>query len=95
MTSVTLSTPNIDGTYYPFQNLKVFVNGTQFGTQTNGYVTGNNSYTFSGNPVMIPSGGTATVSVYEDIQSGAVAGDQRHFWRMAKRWHAVSCCELG
>lgn len=71
LTSVTLSTPNVDGTYYPFQNMKVFVNGTQFGTYTQGYVAGNQQYTFSGNPVSIALGGTATVDVYEDIQSGA------------------------
>ena len=72
MTSVTLATPNVSGGYYPFQNMKVFVNGTQFGSYTAGYVTGNNSYTFSGNPVAITAGGTAVVDVYEDVQSGAI-----------------------
>jgi hypothetical protein len=72
MTSVTLATPNVNSGYYPFQNMEVFVNGTKFGSYTAGFVTGNNSYTFSGNPVAIAAGGTAVVDVYEGVQSGAI-----------------------
>jgi hypothetical protein len=54
----------------PFQNLKVMVNGTQFGT-TQGTVSMNGQYTFSGTPFTVPAGNTVFVNVYADTLSSA------------------------
>jgi len=53
-----------------FQNLKVFVNGVQFGN-TQPTVAGNTTYTFSGTPFNVPAGTTVAVNVFADIQSNA------------------------
>jgi len=53
-----------------FQNLKVLVNGTQFGT-TQGTLSNGGKYTFSGTPFMVPSGNTVNVNVYADTLSSA------------------------
>jgi len=53
-----------------FQNLKVLVNGAQFGT-TQGVVNGGTQYTFSGTPFSIPAGSTVNVNVYADTLSSA------------------------
>jgi hypothetical protein len=55
-------------------NLKVMVNGTQFGTTqptVNGNLT-NPNVSFSGTPFTVPAGGTVVVGVYADVLSGAV-----------------------
>jgi len=52
----------------PFQNLKILVNGTQFGT-TQGVVSGNSTYVFSGSPFNVPAGSTVNVNVYADTMS--------------------------
>ncbi|HUC31565.1 MAG TPA: peptidoglycan-binding domain-containing protein [Candidatus Paceibacterota bacterium] len=55
----------------PFQNLKLLINGTQFGT-TQGVVTGNSTYSFSGSAFNVPAGQTVNVNVYADtLSSGA------------------------
>jgi hypothetical protein len=56
-----------------FQNLKVLVNGVQFGA-TQSVVTNNGKYTFSTSPVAIPAGTSQTVDVYADMVSSAPAG---------------------
>ncbi len=53
-----------------FQNLKLLVNGTQFGT-TQGVVSGNTTYSFSGAAFNIPAGQTVNVDVYADSLSAA------------------------
>lgn len=54
-----------------FQNLKVMVNGAQFGT-TRPTLTGSDVVTFSGSsPINVPSGGSTIVDVYADILSNA------------------------
>jgi hypothetical protein len=53
-----------------FQNLKLLVNGTQFGT-TQGVVNGNTNYSFSGSAFNIPAGQTVNVDVYADTLSAA------------------------
>jgi len=54
----------------PFQNLKVQVNGTQFGT-TQSTVSPSTAYTFSGTPFTVPAGSTVDVNVYADSLSSA------------------------
>jgi hypothetical protein len=53
-----------------FQNLKLLVNGTQFGT-TQGVVNGNTNYSFSGSAFNVPAGQTVNVDVYADTLSSA------------------------
>jgi hypothetical protein len=53
-----------------FQNLKVLVNGTQFGT-TQGVLSGNSNYSFSGAAFNVPAGQTVNVDVYADTLSAA------------------------
>jgi len=53
-----------------FQNLKLLVNGTQFGT-TQGVVSGQAQYSFSGAAFNIPAGQTVNVDVYADALSAA------------------------
>jgi hypothetical protein len=53
-----------------FQNLKVLVNGTQFGT-TQGVVSQGSQYSFSGSAFNIPAGQTVNVDVYADSLSAA------------------------
>jgi hypothetical protein len=53
-----------------FQNLKVKVNGAQFGT-TQGIVNAQTVYTFSGNPFNVPAGTTVNVDVFADTLSTA------------------------
>ena len=56
-----------------FQNLRVLVNGTQFGT-TQGTVGSGVIYTFSGSPFTVPAGNTVNLDVYADTLSGATGG---------------------
>ncbi len=53
-----------------FQNLGVFVNGTQFGT-TQGVVSAAGTYSFSGTPFTVPAGSSVNVDVYADLLSSA------------------------
>jgi hypothetical protein len=53
-----------------FQNLKLYVNGAQFGT-TQGVVAGNATYSFSGAAFNVPAGTTVNVDVYADTLSAA------------------------
>jgi hypothetical protein len=53
-----------------FQNLKLLVNGTQFGT-TQGVVTSTGIYSFSGPAFNVPAGQTVNVDVYADSLSAA------------------------
>jgi Putative peptidoglycan binding domain len=57
-----------DGAY--FSNLKLIVNGSQFGT-TQPTVSSGTTYTFSGTPFNIPVGGTVDVNVYANTLSNA------------------------
>jgi hypothetical protein len=60
-----------------FQNLKVVVGGTQFGTvQT--VVNPNTQYTFSDSPFEIPPGSTVIADVYADTLSSAPTGTRIH-----------------
>ncbi|MEK7546617.1 MAG: peptidoglycan-binding domain-containing protein [Patescibacteria group bacterium] len=52
------------------QNLKVKVGATQFGT-TQGTLSANGSFAFSGSPFTVPAGGTTYVDVYADLLSTA------------------------
>jgi len=56
-----------------FQNLKLLVNGAQFGT-TQGVVISGQTYGFSGNPFVIPESSSTNVDVYADIPSSAPTG---------------------
>ena len=57
------------GTTTPaFQNHKILVNGTQFGT-TQGVVNGTSNYSFSGSAFSVPAGQTVNVDVYADTLS--------------------------
>jgi len=56
----------------PFQNLKVMVNGTQFGT-TQSTISAGTQYTFSGTPFTVPAGNTVNVNVYADTLSSATS----------------------
>ncbi len=58
------------GNQTAFQNLKLMVNGTQFGT-TQGSLNPGSTYVFSGSPINIPAGGTVNVDVYADTLSNA------------------------
>lgn len=53
-----------------FQNLKLLVNGTQFGT-TQSTVNGNATYSFSGSAFNVPAGQTVNITVYADPLSNA------------------------
>lgn len=53
-----------------FQNLKLMVNGVQFGS-TVGSVSPNATYVFSGSPINVPAGQTVKVDVYADTLSNA------------------------
>jgi len=55
-----------------FQNLKLMINGVQFGT-TYGTLQQNGQYTFSGTPFNVPAGSSANVDVYADILSSATS----------------------
>lgn len=62
--------PNAAATPAAFQNLKVLVNGTQFGATQS--VTGNNGvYAFSGPAISVPAGSTVVVDTYADFLSSA------------------------
>lgn len=55
------------GTYTSaFQNLKMIINGVQFGS-TQPVANGNTSYSFSGSAFNVPAGQTVNVDVYADI----------------------------
>ena len=53
-----------------FQNLRLYVNGTQFGTTQNTVTPGGVSV-FSGSPFTVPAGSTVNVDVYADTLSSA------------------------
>jgi hypothetical protein len=53
-----------------FQNLRLLVNGTQFGS-TQGVVTNGATYSFSGPAFNVPAGQTVDVNVYADSLSSA------------------------
>ena len=53
-----------------FQNLRVFVNGAQFGTTQN-TVSPNGVAVFSGSPFTVPAGSTVNVDVFADTLSSA------------------------
>jgi len=53
-----------------FQNLKLIVNGVQFG-QTNNTLSPQGTYVFSGSPINVPAGQTVNVDVYADTLSSA------------------------
>jgi hypothetical protein len=53
-----------------FQNLKLFVNGTQFGT-TQSQLAPGSTYVFSGSAINVPAGQTVNVDVYADSLSNA------------------------
>ena len=55
-----------------FQNLKLMVNGTQFGT-TVGTLAQDSQHTFSGTPFEVPAGSTVDVNVYADTLSSATS----------------------
>jgi len=55
-----------------FQNLKVLVNGTQFGT-TYGTLNDEGIYTFSGTAFNVPAGNSVNVNVYADTLSSATS----------------------
>jgi len=54
-----------------FQNLGIWVNGTQFGT-TQGVVSPAGVYSFSGSPFTVPAGQSVNVNVYADVLSSGV-----------------------
>ena len=53
-----------------FQNLKLYVNGVQFGT-TQSVLNPGSTYVFSGSPISVPAGQTVNVDVYADTLSNA------------------------
>jgi len=61
-------TPNVPTA--AFQNLKIVINGMQFGT-TQSTVNGNTTYSFSGSAFNVPAGQTVNVDVYADSLSNA------------------------
>jgi hypothetical protein len=64
-------TPNAtSGVPNEFQNLKLLVNGVQFGT-TVGVTSSTGTYVFSGSPFNVPAGTTVNVDVYADTLSNA------------------------
>ena len=68
ISTLTITSGNTSGV--DLQNLKVMVGGVQFGV-TQGLVSSNQAYSFSGTPFTIPVGGTTYVDVYADILGGA------------------------
>jgi hypothetical protein len=72
--NVSIKLGGISGNSSSFQNLKVMVNGTQFGT-TQGTLTQAGIYTFSGSPFVVPAGQTVNVDVYADTLSSATSTD--------------------
>jgi hypothetical protein len=69
---VTISSLTFVASSSDFQNFKVMVGGTQFGT-TQGTVSGGGSYSFSGTPFTVAKGTTLYVDVYSDVLSAAVS----------------------
>jgi hypothetical protein len=67
---VNVSTLSVLANYTGLQNLKVIVNGVQFGT-TQPTVTNGTTYTFSGSAFNVPAGQTVSVNVFGDINSQA------------------------
>jgi len=67
---VTISNVSVQANGANFQNLKVMVGGTQFGT-TQGSLSSGSIYTFSGTPFTVPQGGPTNVDVYADVLSSA------------------------
>lgn len=55
------------------ENLRVMINGVQFGT-TQPLVASNDLYTFSGSPFSVPAGSTVNVDVYADVLLSAQPG---------------------
>ena len=68
---VDVSVPLASATPSPFQNLKLMINGAQFGA-TQGMVNGNTPYAFSGAGLYVAPGATVNVDVYADVLSSAM-----------------------
>jgi hypothetical protein len=69
---VNVSTLSLLANYAGLQNLKVIVNGVQFGT-TQPTVSNGTTYTFSGSSFNVPEGQTVPVNVFADINSSATS----------------------
>lgn len=68
---VSVSNVSVQANGAAFQNMKLLVNGVQFGT-TQGTVSSGTQYTFSGSPFTVPAGSTVDINVYADtLSSGA------------------------
>ncbi|MDO8682508.1 MAG: hypothetical protein Q7N50_03385, partial [Armatimonadota bacterium] len=67
---VTINNISVTASGTAWSNLKVKVDGVQFGT-TQGTVTGGTTYSFSGSPFTVPAGQTKYVEVYADSLSSA------------------------
>ncbi len=72
VSSLSLLMGNTLGSTASFQNLRVVVNGAQFGG-TQGIVSPATTYSFSGSPFTVPAGQSVNVGVFADILSGAVS----------------------
>lgn len=70
---VTISSVNIVASSTDFQNMKVMVNGTQFGVTQGTVTAGGGGYSFSGSPFTVAKGTTLYVDVYADVLSAAVS----------------------
>jgi hypothetical protein len=69
VSTVSINLPNTGFLASNLQNLKLFVNGTQFGTTVPTVNAG--TYTFSGTQFNVPAGQTVNVNVFADINSSA------------------------
>ena len=65
----TINTVSVHVNTSTFQNLRIMVNGTQFGTTDS--VVGIATYSFSGSPFTVPAGGSVNVNVVADVLSTA------------------------
>jgi peptidoglycan hydrolase-like protein with peptidoglycan-binding domain len=63
---------NVAGTTSDIQNLRVMVNGAQYGNEY-GVVADGGTYSFSGSPFTVAAGGTTYVDVYADVLSSAAS----------------------
>jgi len=67
---VSVSNVSVQANGALFQNLKLMVGSSQFGT-TQGTVSSGTIYSFSGSPFTVPAGTTINVDVYADVLSSA------------------------